>query len=172
MNCLRCRTEISNLKDAWHGLHANCFKQTFGLKQLEGFKDVQRRSISQNSAEPGRLQAPASWNTSFFHGKFKKYSATLAGTSYILKVKQEDAPQLPDVEYVCNEMAKHCGLNVPAFALINCQDFKGARTFVTKNFIEKRERSKNLTHIYTYISESGRYDVETLVGIIDRDTNR
>ena len=62
-----------------------------------------------------------------------------------------------------------CGLDVPDFVLI---EFQGAKTFVTRNFIEKRERSKNLAHLYTYFSMDSDYDVETILGIIERESKQ
>src|SRR5205814_655011 len=72
-------------------------------------------------------------NTSFFHGRFKKYSAELGGVPYILKMRQTEAPELPEVEYLCNQIGKFLGVPVAEFFIVS---FERDKVFVTKNFIK------------------------------------
>jgi hypothetical protein len=162
--CLKCLSEISAGKDKY-GLHEDCYVSWFGLTAVEDFTGIERRS---ESGPPKPSDKSQGWNTSFFHGKFRKYSAVLAGESYIFKMKQDEAPELPDVEYVCNQIAKSIGLPIPEFY---CIEFYDERTFVTKNFI-KRSTNATLNHIYTFFGENGRYDCETVANVILSRTHR
>lgn len=61
-------------------------------------------------------------------------------------MRQEEAPELPEVEYLCNQIGKSLGVPVAEFYLI---DFHGDKTFVTKNFI-KPGALADLQHIYHF----------------------
>ena len=91
MICLKCLLQIEDPISAHYGLHPECFISTFNTSNLANFISLQRRSGA--SSDKPANHAPQ--NTSFFHGKFKKYSAELDGTSYILKMRQDDALELP-----------------------------------------------------------------------------
>lgn len=167
--CLKCLAHLpANEEFAGTGLHAACFATWFKLKNPESFAAFQRRQAG-SLAPDAMTPAGASWNTSFFHGRFKKYSATLAGQSYIFKVKEDIAPELPDVEYLCNQIAKSLGLPVPPFYMVK---FGGERAFVTKNFIRQTAGAANLVHIYHHLDPAGPYDCETLLDVILRETGR
>jgi len=75
---------------------------------------------------------------------------------------------LPDVEYVCNQIAVSLSLPVAKFY---CVEFLGERTFVTKNFVDKR-RSTNLVHLYHLQPSKKPRDCETLINIISEETKR
>src|SRR6478736_4308029 len=128
MNCLKCRLQIDHPSLAHYGLHPACFTEWFKASTTAEFVSLQRRS---STSAQSASQTPQ--NTSFFHGKFKKYSADLDGQSYILKMRQDEAPELPEVEYLCNQIGKLLSVSVAEFYFI---DFHGDRTFVTKNFIK------------------------------------
>src|SRR5690606_39155464 len=106
-------------------------------------------------------------NTSFFHGKFKKYSAELEGASYILKMRESDAPELPEVEYLCNQIGDSLSLPVADFYII---DFEGEKVFVTKNFV-KRTAPSDLQHIY-HFREDSKHNCEALIQVITEKTKR
>ncbi len=165
--CFSCRKELSEAANIFnYGLHEFCFKKWFGLQEPEEFSSIERRDISSTGPEKNTA-LHASWNDSFFVGKFKKYSATLAGESYILKVKENEAPELPDVEYLCNQVARSVGVTNPDFYLIN---FNGTRTFVTKNFIKKGV-SVTLDHLYHYLPAGEEsYTCEILLSTIAAQT--
>ena len=86
--------------------------------------------------------------SSFFHGKFRKYSAQLGGKNYLLKVKQEELPELPAMEYLCNQIAKNLGLWVPEHYFIRFQN--ELDTFACENFMENFPGC-DLIHIYRYL---------------------
>ena len=168
--CLKCLQHLSSQDDVdGTGLRAKCFTDWFMLKGRASFGSFERSQSGSLGPAVPMLGDVAGWNTSFFHGRFKKYSATLADQSYIFKVKEDIAPELPDVEYLCNQIAKSCGLPVPPFYMVK---FGGERAFVTKNFIRKNAGAVNLVHIYHYLDPDGRYDCAALLKSILHETRR
>ena len=159
MQCLKCRQEIieSNTK---YGLHEKCFKDWFKTDVDNEFYSLQQRSVTSTNASESN-HSPN--NTSFFHGKFKKYSAELDNESYILKMRNpKEAPELPEVEYLCNLIAEVLGIPVPLFYYI---DFFSDKVFVTKVFIKKNSGNVNLEHIYKFRPDEN-HDCETLIKVI------
>jgi len=162
--CLKC-LEPLDIADAHYGLHKPCFFGWFKCDALAEFTGLQKKSA--DSRGPEGKTNPRSYNTSFFHGKFKKYSAELAGTSYIFKMRESEAPELPEVEYLCNQIADALGVPVANHFLI---EFFGDRVFVTQNFIKKGGAQANLSHIYHFVGPEEPYSCETL--IISAQTQR
>jgi hypothetical protein len=163
--CYCCGHALPAQAACLYGLHTNCFLTWFGLKEPSQFISIrQEDTLTAASARPMRQ---ALWNSSFFHGKFRKYSATLGANHYILKVKQAEAPELPQVEFVCNQIARLLKLPVPKFFLI---DFYNEAAFVSENFV-KPGRAVNLVHIYHYLKPSGKYDCESLLRVIHDQTH-
>lgn len=119
--CLKCHNSFTKRDRVWYGLHHSCFLEWFQLETELEFTSVNRESL----AKGDESNKEALWNSSFFQGKFRKYSASLGRSSYILKVKEAQAPELPDVEFICNQIAAMIRLPVPDFYLI---DFLGERT--------------------------------------------
>lgn len=107
-------------------------------------------------------------NTSFFHGKFKKYSAELGSDSYILKMRQSEAPELPEVEYLCNKIGRTLDIPVAEFYYI---DFNGDKTFVTKNFIKPGTVPTDLQHIYHFRADD-QHSCEGIINVITEITKR
>ena len=101
--CFKCLAPVTK-DDCLHGLHQRCFIAWFHLEALTDFDDV---VIKQNEDE-----VSLSFHSSFFQGKFKKYSAQLGNKHYILKVQQKEYPELPHVEYISNQIAATLGLRV------------------------------------------------------------
>ena len=137
--------EIEDSTAEHYGLHSDCFKAWFNVAETEKFTGLQRR----HSSSLENPNSNSKQNNSFFHGKFKKYSGSLAGNSYILKMRQDDAPELPEVEYLCNQIGRELNTPVAEFYYI---DFYGDKTFVTKNFI-KQDSPIDLQHIYHFRSD-------------------
>jgi hypothetical protein len=162
MICLKCRQSL-NEKDVWYGLHKKCFKQWFDLNQLEEFLDVAVRSQSQI------LPGVQGKNSSFFHGKFRKYSSRLGKSSYILKVEQPEYPELPVTEFLCNQIYESLGVAVPDYYLVRFPQQQYC--FVTKNFMSGLI-GESLVHTYHFIQEGMRYDCESIVNIIGEKTGR
>lgn len=167
--CLSCKQPLSHQEyPQYHGLHEVCFVKTFGLDSFEDFSRVMQRNISSGGTQlNGTMVDPAGpFGGSFFHGKFKKFSGKLGSQEYILKIREDDAPELPDVEYLCNQIGKFIGIPVPPHAII---DFYGIRTFVTKNFVAEQAEASTLNHIYHYLP-ADEYSCEKLVNVIYSET--
>jgi hypothetical protein len=162
MSCLKCLLPLEPT-DARFGLHVDCFMTWFKVASNASFVSLVRRS-SLSSEQATNLSTQ---NTSFFHGKFKKYSAELEGTSYILKMRESDAPELPEVEYLCNQIGKSLNIPVAEFYII---DFEGDNVFVTKNFI-KPSSPTDLQHIYHFRSDE-QHNCEELIRVIAEKTKR
>lgn len=164
MKCLKCQLEIDSQVNAHYGLHPACFTEWFNVPELTEFVSLKRRASDSDTEHDASLPSK---NSSFFHGKFKKYSADLYGESYILKMRQEEAPELPEVEYLCNQIGRLLGIPVADFFYI---DFYGEKTFVTKNFI-KAGTLTDLQHIYHFRSEN-EHSCEGLINAIAEKTRR
>lgn len=141
MTCLKCR-QGGESSEMHYGLHLSCFKEWFNVSHAAEFMSLQNRA---GSSDKDISHTPA--NTSFFHGRYKKYSAVLESSSYILKMRQEGAEELPEVEYLSNQIGRQLGVPVAEFYFIN---FHGDRTFVTKNFITASALPMDLQHIYHF----------------------
>lgn len=161
MKCFKCLRQLS--EKSKYGLHVHCFLEWFELEKEEDFKDLELKS------ESGPKPSLKNWNSSFFHGNYKKYSANLGNNSYILKVKEADYPELPEVEYTCNRIARDLKIPVPDFYLISLFE---ERVFVTKNFSRTTTTRMTLDHIYKYLSENSEFDCETLINVILKETKK
>jgi hypothetical protein len=164
MLCYKCSKSITENEKTFSGLHEACFIEWFRLWKASDFVDMISKSSCSN--EP----AASGDNTSFFHGKFKKYSAVLNEKNYILKVQEKDFLELPATEYLCNQLARHLELHVPDFFLIR---FQGVlETFVCENFMQKH-LSSNLIHIYHFLEpKPENFNCESLFRIIEAKTQR
>jgi hypothetical protein len=149
-------------------MHLACFCSEFSVAAKVEFSDLSEKAVSQKPRNPdqnsfGRI------NSSFFHGAFRKYSATLEEKNYILKVQQPEYPELPAVEYLSNQIAKSVGISVAPFHLIRFQN--QALTFVTRNLLDEHKPA-TLDHIYKFLPDNSRFDCETLVHSILSATGR
>lgn len=165
MICFKCRKAIDDKERSLYGLHNECFVKWFNLPDSIEFSNLSRRD---SGSDETNNEPFSEFNSSFFQGKFKKYSASLNGFDYILKVEENEYPELPATEFLCNEIARFFKLKVPEFYLI---DFHGKRTFVSKNFINKNKMMA-LHHIYHYFEKGELFDVNTLVKIIEKQTGQ
>ncbi|EKE10467.1 MAG: hypothetical protein ACD_16C00030G0004 [uncultured bacterium] len=161
--CFKCR---GNLQSDFqkHGLHKNCFKEWFHLAdEGEDFWNlILRQELSAHDKERSFK------NTSFFHGKFKKYSAELGGKTYILKMSPE-YPELAKTEYLCNQIGIAIGIDIPKNYLLTFQGQENC--FVSYNFMQDFAGS-NLEHIWHFLKPTESYNLETLVKIIEKQTQR
>lgn len=160
--CYKCGLEILE-KDPCHGLHPTCFKQWFSAPPTEDFKNVISRHFLSYPSEKSVI------NSSFFHGKFRKYSATLGKHKYILKIEEKDYPELPVTEYLCNQIFSSLYIPVPSFYLISFQNQHSC--FVTKNFMGNFI-SSNLVHIYHFLEKDSNYNCEHLLQVIEAKTGK
>ena len=161
MKCLRCYQDING--SAKYGLHEKCFIEWFQTDPKNEFLSLMQRSASSRDPEAKNTGN----NTSFYHGKFKKYSADLGAESFILKMREvKDAPELPEVEYLCNQIASSIGLPVADYFYI---DFFTEKVFVTKVFIKKNAGNANLEHMYKFRPD-GSHSCENLIKVISDTT--
>lgn len=167
MICYKCRQTMEDKETVKHGLHEECFMKWFALDRSMNFSDITIRSaISSGPTEDGHAAGVAS---SFFQGKFKKYSAVLNNEKYILKVKDDKFPELPGTEFLCNNIAVLFGLNVPKFYFIKFENT--LETFVSKNFMNDFKPA-DLVHIYHFLEKGEKFDFEKIVSIIKKSTGR
>ena len=124
--CFKCKENIEVTQQK-HGLHKYCFKEWFNLiDEQDDFQNLVLRRETSNDEMESSLRS-----TSFFHGKFEKYSAELGKKGYILKLSRE-YPELARTEYLCNQIGKSLGLDIPRNYLI-CL-FNERDVFVSYNF--------------------------------------
>ena len=168
MKCYQCLEAISKESNSVHGLHQNCFLSVFGVSEGEDFKSLAIKSQASES-RTNNEEIDSRINSSFFHGKFKKYSASLGLFSYILKVKDNAYPELPQMEYLCNQIAQILGIHVAEFALIEFQN--NITTFVTKNFMPKTPAS-NLVHLYHYTKAYEDWNLQFLLNVVKKETKK
>lgn len=160
--CCKCFEKLV-LEDSWYGLHKNCFKDWFGLPHTSYFLDLVARSQSQAPQENHTA------NISFFNGAYRKYSARLGESSFILKVQQKEYPELPATEYLCNQIYECLNIEIPNYYLIRFPEDQFC--FVTKNFMSGLIAS-DLVHIYHFVKNEKNHDCESLVTIIGEQTGR
>lgn len=164
MDCLKCLTQIEP-NTSHYGLHNECFTTWFNAPVTAEFISLARKSGG--TSDKTISQSPQ--NNSFFQGKFKKYSAELNGNSYILKMRQTtETPELPEVEYLCNQIGHSLGIPVAEFYFI---DFNEDRVFVTKNFILPNAAPTDLQHIH-YFRSDDQHSCEGLILAITEQTKR
>lgn len=162
MVCLKCKQDIIG-EEPLYGLHSKCFVSWFKVEPTTEFLSLTQRGAGsqQSNYTPN--------NTSFYHGKFKKYSADLGSDNYILKMRMEkEGPELPEVEYLCNQIGASIGLPIAEHFYIN---FFSDNVFVTKVFIKKGSATANLDPIHKYRSDDN-HDCETLAKTIEETTKR
>ncbi len=161
--CFKCKKISPDNK--FYGLHRRCFTEWFGCTKDDRLIAVTPEEVKKHEADALGFEEITS---SFFQGKYKKYSATLGNSKYILKVKEEDYPLLQRFEYLSNEIVSYFSLPVATFYLI---DFENYNCFVSKNFLFEGNYRK-LTHIYHFLKNQRSYTVENLVHVIFDTTHR
>lgn len=154
--CFKCFKELYS-NNQRHGLHPSCYKEWFQLI------DAQEEFKNLNPHGEDFLD-----NESFFQGAFKKYSAFLGHTHYILKTSTVDYPELARTEYLCNQIAGSLHLPIPDHFLIS---FLSTDCFVTYNFMQHRNGC-DLKHIYHFLKKDDIFSIETFLTIIEEKTGR
>lgn len=167
MICHKCLQQIKKNTLAQHGLHADCFYHWFELSDPTDFINlIAKKATSLPNYDDSVL---SNIKSSFFHGRFKKYAATLDEKKYILKVEEKDYPELPATEYLCNQIAYYLKLPIPPFYYLKLHN--QFNTFVTRNFITENKPS-NLIHIYHYFTKDQDFNCENLINILQDKTQR
>ena len=161
------RRDLGSNDEKKHGLHSHCFHDWFELNANE---EDDFKSIALKHHETAEEHHNEINTSSFFQGKFKKYSASLKGKNYILKVQEEKYPELPACEYMCNQLAKALKIPVPDHYLI---DFYSVNTFVVRNFMD--DVNGNLIHIYHYFNDFKdlrEFNCQNILKILEEKTKR
>ncbi len=167
MICCKCEKRIEDKGQMKHGLHKKCFMEWFSLDSDMDFEDLTIKGTI--SSGLGKENTSTGIASSFFQGKFKKYSAILNGEKYILKVKDDRFPELPGTEFLCNNIAVLLGLKVPLFCFIKLEN--KLETFVSRNFMQDHVPA-DLVHIYHFLEEGEEFDFETIIKILKKNTGR
>ncbi len=165
--CYMCNQQIPETDNKLHGLHVGCFQHEFSIGEGVDFKDVSLRHQASSGNPTGTNESKH--KTSFFHGKFRKYSATLGGQNYILKMQEEGYKELPVTEFLCNQIAKQLRFKVPKFSLIKFQN--NIITFVTRNFMQDYTAS-NLVHLYHFVENEKDWNCEKIIKQLEKTTSR
>ena len=194
IRCLKCQKSIQN--KPFYGLHAPCFVDWFQLSEQDPsmseqalFKNLDPKKPASADSSSGSLTKT---KDSFYHGRYRKYSATLGDQQYILKVEESGFPDLPATEYLCNKIASHLGLKVPEYYLIRwtpdshssheanepatpaIKELKknGLMAFVTKNFMQGLTGS-TLHHIYKFLPKGDdNYNCQNIIKAIMKETKQ
>jgi hypothetical protein len=87
--CFKCRNKLK--ENHKYGLCRKCFIEWFECEENDEFETITPEQILESSELNREL---AYINSSFFQGKYKKYSASLKNDKYIFKVKEIDYPNL------------------------------------------------------------------------------
>jgi len=136
----------------------------FDLDEICKFADIIPKSQSSQT-----LSENHGINASFFQGAFRKYSSRLGKHNYILKVAQNEHPELPVTEFVCNQIYEYLKVQIPKYYLIRYPNDQFC--FVTKNFMAEFKNS-SLVHIYHYLKNKKEHNCEQLISIIGANTGR
>ncbi len=125
-----------------YGLHPYCFMTWFGVQNILEFDNLDPKK---NTSKTQSQEIEKKIDT-FLHGRYLKYSARLGTVEYILKIQEDEFPELPATEYLSNQIAETLGMDIPPYHLI---DFNGRITFVTRNFMQ--DHVGTLQHIYKFL---------------------
>lgn len=162
--CLKCKNSLDQ-SVAVYGLHMDCFAKDFKYEQTLEFMELDPKKSSSTPTSNPEIKKQ---KNTFFHGNYLKYSARLGQTEYILKVQESKFPELPHVEYLCNQIAEILKIDVPPFHLIN---FNGRIAFVTRNFMQ--DYTGTLHHIYKFLPAGNNYHTcEEIIKTILTQTQR
>ncbi len=160
--CFKCRQVIES--NEVYGLHEQCFMDWFSVQKILEFHDLDPKN---NSAKTQSQEIKKKVDT-FLHGRYLKYSARLGSIEYILKIQEDEFPELPVTEYVCNGIAEILGIDIPPYHLI---DFNGRVTFVTRNFMQ--DHVGTLHHIYKFLPDGEEnHNCEEIMRLILEQTGK
>jgi hypothetical protein len=168
--CLFCNNDIDQ-KKIKHGHHVTCFNQLFNLENDEA--DFEDLLLKESDGKSGEDRHVTRITSTFYHGAFKKYSARIESRKFILKVREKDYPELPQVEFISNKIAEALGIEVAPYYYILLNNTIPA--FCTRNVLDFHEKG-NLVHIWHYLKkEDGTLNELTLknvIQILNQETKR
>ena len=186
MKCLHCHKTVETIEaQNSYGLHKDCFLKDFKLTDPLKFSNLDPKKPDSFSGYPHIKKI----KDSFYHGRYRKYSASLGATKYILKIQEKNFPDLPATEYLCNEIASLLGLRVPEYHLIKYKmedDPKnssqgqiknekrhkntGSMTFVVRNFMQNY-KGGTLHHIYKFLPKGEKnYNCKNIINVLFQHT--
>ena len=160
MKCYKCSQQVP-ANQAFHGLHPKCFTAWFGINKLTDFSELVVKHTLDSVAE-------SDFTSSFFMGKFKKYTALLAGKSYLIKIQAQHFPELPKLEFLCNQIAANMKISIPNYYLLRFNNKLDC--FVNYNFMNDNYGS-NLIHLYRFFGKKDKFDCQTIITILKNKTN-
>ncbi len=152
IKCFKCREAIKN--QSIYGLHTDCFQQWFAVQDSSEFYNLDFKKARSYSSSPTVKFTKN--KDSFYHGRYHKYSAKLGDRQYILKVEESKFPDLPAMEYLCNQIASHLGLKVPSYYLIQFNDISHINQ--SSSVSEQENVAEHLTSVGT--SAPHRQDIK------------
>ena len=154
--CLKCKKALTGVN--FYGLHVDCYRDWFKDSEMKGFDqwDLKKSGFSSFSDKSFKREdfpaGPMNSPSTFYHGRYLKYSAQIGSRKYILKVQEEKFPYLPEMEYICNKIADFLDLK-PAEHYLIClsennqiseQKLEAFKPHLTKqhNKIQLKQKSK------------------------------
>ncbi|MDD4294183.1 MAG: HipA domain-containing protein [Candidatus Omnitrophica bacterium] len=163
MICYKCGEIIKSTDQIKQGLHYSCFYDWFNVKEGSDFDNVIIKEYNSQKFNTNFKNI----NSSFFQGKYKKYSALLAGNNYIIKIEDKGFSDLPAAEFLSNQIAYYLGLEVPEFFLIRFEN--KIKAFVSRNFMDTYKIG-NLEHIYHFFSDNREFNCENIINVLKEKT--
>ena len=168
MTCLRCHKPFLAPDQMLHGLHPECFCDEFKVEPQTDFRDL-FETTSNSGPKARRDTAFKRINSSFFHGRYRKYSGALGAKNFIIKMQEPEFPELPAIEFVSNQLARVLGLQLPGFHFIYFQN--QAYAFLSRNLMDVYAPA-TLDHIYKFLSDDSQFNCQDLCAVIQRETGR
>lgn len=167
--CLMCNKNVEKLLK--HGHHPECFQKVFLLNDIEAdFEDLILKDVEGKSGGDKNKRITTS---TFYHGAFKKYSARIEFQKLILKVREQDYPELPKIEYLSNQIAESLGIEVAPYFYLQLNN--KIPTFCTRNVLDFHDKG-NLVHIWHYlIKPDGQLEelsIKNIIAILTNETQR
>ncbi len=161
--CVKCSKALEPSEAyKFYGVHRQCFMAWFRLPVFQYFEDFDHQESSSSDLYNKRVKS------TFLHGNYLKYTAYLNKQSYIIKIQEEKAPELPGMEYTCNKIAQTLSITVPPFYYLM---FVEKPAFITKNFMHGSVGTLN--HIYKYLPEGEKHhSCKEIIKVIERETGK
>ncbi|MGK5084478.1 HipA domain-containing protein [Bdellovibrionota bacterium FG-1] len=106
-------------------------------------------------------------------GDFDKYTfKDQNGSEYLIKVGQDKAKNLPEVEFLSNQISSILGVEVADFGLWTVD---GKKAFATKDFLKNNPKipeTAGLIHFKRYFKTSGRWACEDILDLLKKQSSR
>lgn len=169
--CIYCNNQDS--KPFKHGYHLECFKLAMNIKDINS--DFEELLLKEGDGKSGNERLKRITTSTFYHGAFKKYSAKIENKKFILKIREKDYPELPQIEYLSNKIAQALGIEVAPYLYIKFNNKIPA--FCTQNVLDYHDKG-NLVHIWHYLIKKNQQNeleeltLKNIIKIILTETSR